>query len=530
LNLKRAFGLLLALIFTFAALMLRIAQEASPRGRLSQAAAAHGSYDVIVCSTRGTIYDRNMRPLVNASPAYYALVPAGGNIPRELTGLSPFVRDIPLLERRLASGMPFAAEVSSPQVNVPGVEILSGVRRYSDDTAPQLIGYLGSDGSGAAGLEKALDSELKIYKKTVSASYPVNAEGGKLEGLGAQITVSGDDAGGAVLTIDSGIQLVAQQAAETYLKSGAVVVMEPKSGDILACVSVPSFSPNRLAAAVKASGSPMINRAFAPFNLGSVFKISVAASALESGIDASFSFDCAGGACVSGRLISCADGEVHGREDMAKGFADSCNGYFVTLGAKTGPKALLSMARALGFGSGSEFWPGFSSSAGTLPDDSSLALPLATANFSIGEGRLLATPVQAARMVCAVADGGEMPTPRLVMRTVDASLRTKKQVPAAERDRVFSKETAELIKSFMIKTVREGTGTAAEPAAGGAGGKTGTAETGIPGGGGTVIQAWFAGFYPAQTPKYVIVVLRENGVSGGADAAPVFRYIADRLP
>ncbi|HEX3027247.1 MAG TPA: penicillin-binding transpeptidase domain-containing protein, partial [Clostridia bacterium] len=96
-------------------------------------------------------------------------------------------------------------------------------------------------------------------------------------------------------------------------------------------------------------------------------------------------------------------------------------------------------------------------------------------------------------------------------------------------DRVFSESIANTIKKFMIYTVDSGTGTPAKPTYGGAGGKTATAETGWIQNGKTINQAWFAGFYPAESPRYAIVAMLENGVAGGADAGPVFKYIADSL-
>lgn len=529
-GLKRMTALFVTLMLVLSGLIIRLASEASPGTRLARAAAVHGSYTVGINSTRGTIYDSGMRPLVNDTPAYYALVsPNADDIPRQLTGLTPFVSDINLLEKKLASGMPFSIEITSPDVNIKGVTVVSGVKRYSDNMAPQLIGYLGSNGEGVAGIEKALNETLKKYKKELFGYYPVTAAGTRLEGLSAEIRSEGSDTGGVVLTIDKDIQLTAQQAAARYLGTGAVVVMDAENGDVLALASVPSFSPNKLAQAVKAQDSPMINRALSAYNLGSVFKTAVAAAALDSGVGTDFSYTCYGSINVSGNVIRCADGEVHGREDMAGGFADSCNGYFITLGQKTGKAALLDMAKRLGFGSPSTFYPGFSSVSGSLPTLAELDAPAALANFSIGEGSFMATPLQAARMICAVADGGTLPTPRLIKRTVDENLKTVKEYPATVNDRVFSASTAATIKNFMIKTVDSGTGTAARPAYGGAGGKTGTAETGIIKNGKPVIQAWFAGFYPAENPRYVIVALKENGTSGGADAAPAFKFVADSL-
>lgn len=187
------------------------------------------------------------------------------------------------------------------------------------------------------------------------------------------------------------------------------------------------------------------------------------------------------------------------------------------------------MANRLGFGSGMLLAPGMYSADGSLPQQSELEMPAALANFSMGQGNFLVTPIQVARMVCAVANGGLMPTPRLVKGMVDDRGNVSGSYENAVPDRVFSEDIANTVKNFMIKTVDEGTGMPAKPQNGGAGGKTATAQTGWIKDGQAIDEAWFAGFYPAQTPKYAIVAMCENGSAGGADAGPVFKYIADSL-
>ncbi|HEX2937617.1 MAG TPA: penicillin-binding transpeptidase domain-containing protein [Ruminiclostridium sp.] len=186
------------------------------------------------------------------------------------------------------------------------------------------------------------------------------------------------------------------------------------------------------------------------------------------------------------------------------------------------------MAKRLGFGRQTVFAPGLSADAGTLPTSTELKAPAAVANFSMGEGNLMVTPVQVACMVSMVANGGMLPTARLVKGIYDGD-KMVTDYPGAVAGRVISADIAQQIKAFMIKTVNEGTGLPAKPVYGGAGGKTATAETGWLKDGKTINQAWFAGFYPADSPKYAIVAMCENGKAGGADAGPVFKYIADGL-
>ena len=525
---KRVVALFFILILMFSLLALRITQLSNPSGELSMAAAEHGGYDITIDQTRGTIYDSSLKPLVNDAPEYYAVVSPSKDTPKQLASLSPYVSDLKTLEQKLSSRLPFVIKVNSSEAGGPDVRIITGVKRYDDNMAPQLIGYLDGDGNGAAGIEKACDSQLKAYSQTLTAAFPVDASGHELQGLSPKISTTGSgDAGGVVLTLDRDIQQAAQRAADKYFKAGAVVVMDPKTGDILACVSSPDFSPNDLADALKQTDSPMLNRAFSAYNLGSVFKIVMVAAALEQGILPDYTYTCTGGINVSGRIFGCD--ATHGAEDMSEGFANSCNAYFINLGQKIGGENVYNMVKALGLGTSNSFAQGFGSSAGVLPARDQLGIPAALANLSIGEGDLMTTPVQIARIVSTVVNGGLEPAPRLVKELVDNDKNVTKTYAAAQTERVFSGNTAEYLRQFMIKTVNDGTGTAAQPTYGGAGGKTGTAQTGIVADGKTIDQAWFAGFYPAEEPKYVIVAMKENGTSGGVNAGPVFKYIADYL-
>ena len=527
---KRVIALFFMLILMFGALIVRLAWLSQPDSMISQAAQVHGGYTLRIGTARGTIYDRQMTKLVNATDVYYAAVSPRGNLARQLAALSPAVSDLAQLEKQINQRLPFLIQVASPAVSAPGVQVVKMQQRYSDKSvAPQVIGYLNGD-NGAAGIEKAFDKELKSYSQSVTVSFPTDATGRALTGLDGQISVTGEgNAGGVVLTLDSGIQQAAQQAADKYLKSGAIVVMDPKTGDILACVSDPVFSQNNVAAALSSGDSPLSNKAFATYNLGSVFKVVVAVAALESGVSPNFTYHSTGSINVGGRLFHDDEPAGNGLLDMAGAFAKSCNTYFITVGLKTGGDKILSMAKTLGLGQVTAFAPNYISSQGNLPTADDLKISGEVANFSIGQGSLLVTPVQVARMMCAAANGGLLPTPRLVEKTVDNRLQTVKSYDSAAPVRVFSENTAKLLQSFLVKTVNEGTGTPAKPAYGGAGGKTGTAETGLIQGGKAIDRSWFAGYYPADNPQYVIVAVKENGVSGGADAGPAFKYIADYL-
>lgn len=177
------------------------------------------------------------------------------------------------------------------------------------------------------------------------------------------------------------------------------------------------------------------------YNVGSSFKLAVAAAALEEGISPAFSVNCVGGITVAGRIFYCHNRAGHQETDLRRAIEQSCNPYFVKLGQAAGGEQILGMAKALGFGRSTELAPGLTAAAGTLPTESDLQNLHELANFSFGQGKLTATPVQIAAMVSAVANGGMAVTPKLVLgTTADGQTVDYQQQPAAVR--VFSEQTA----------------------------------------------------------------------------------------
>ncbi|HEX3025920.1 MAG TPA: penicillin-binding transpeptidase domain-containing protein [Clostridia bacterium] len=529
---KRIISFFFLFLCIFVGIILRLFWLSQSDNEYKQAAASHGTYNLTLSSNRGTIYDTNLKPLVNNTDVYYAAVsPTTKNSSSQLEALRSHVLNFKTFLTRMEESLPFLTRVDSLNIQAKGVTMIKTTQRYSDSAlAPHIIGYLGSDGNGVSGIEKSYNSQLAKYSQTISAKFAIDANGRSLEGVPADIEVDGDStAGGVVLTIDRNIQQIAQKAADKYLKTGAIVVMDVKNGDILASVSNPGFSQNSLGAALTNQESPMLNRAFSAYNVGSIFKIAVAASALESGVSSGYSINCSGSVDIYGRTFNDEKKGGHGSQNMSQAMANSCNVYYISLGQKIGGNKILDMAKKLGFGTSGELAPGLKPDDGVLPTSSSLEIPAALANFSMGQGNFMATPVQVARMISAVANGGLLPTPRLVKELVDDKMSVVKDNPSAVPDRVMSAEIAKTLKNFLIGTVKSGTGVPAAPTYGGAGGKTATAETGWVKNGKAINQAWFAGFYPADNPKYAIVALLENGVAGGADAGPAFKYIADSL-
>jgi penicillin-binding protein 2 len=528
---KRFVAIYAFLLLVMCGMLVRLYYLSNINNDIAQTVDTHGTYSIKLATQRGTIYDTNMLPITNQNIQFIAAISPAKNPAPQLAALIPNVFDEQSVLTRMQQGNPFAVKVKSQDIKSDGITVVSVKQRYSDTPlASNIIGYLDSEGNGVAGIEKAYNDVLKKDGGDLTAIFKVDAMGRTLQGLPCAVSnTTGSVNSGVVLTLDKRIQEYTQQAATKYLKSGAAIVMDPYTGDILSAVSVPYFSQNNLSQSINATNSPMLNRIFSSYDLGSTFKICLTAEALETGINPAMTVDCTGKIDVSGKVFNCEKLTGHGVLNMAAALSASCNIYYITLGQMLGGDKILSMASKLGFGQTQSLAPGLTPSAGVLPTANALKIPAALANFSIGQGEFMATPIQVARMLSAVVNDGKLPTPRLVKGFVDENKNFTSQNNTVTPEQVFSSSTAKQIQQFLIQTVDVGTGTPAKPAVGGAGGKTSTAQSGWLKNGKIINEAWFAGFYPADNPKYVIVVIAEDGKSGGASAGPVFKSIADNL-
>lgn len=518
-----------ATIFSFGVLLARLSALTS-QDALIEAARQQSTFLLDVADTRGTIYDRNLRPLTNSTGGYVAAVlPCEQSADLLLRAAQPQQRA--QLMQKLESLVPFLCDVDSDGLYARGLEVFYVPQRYLDEQpAVHLIGQLDpATGKGASGLERAYDELLASAGGTLKVRYFTDALRRALSQSPPQIIDSGYRSGaGLVLTIDKDIQQLAERAAQ-QIEKGAVVVMDPYTGDILASVSRPSFSPNNPAAALGDARSPFINRAFYAYSVGSTFKLLVAATALEQGLTVDHRYTCTGSIEVGDQLFHCHNLSGHGSIDMITALEKSCNAYFISLALKVGGRTLAYKAVQLGFGSAAELAPGLRTASGTLPTDRDLAAPAAQANLGFGQGDLTATPIQIAALVSSMVNQGGAVTPRLVAGSTSDGITMSSRTVIYTTTPVFLPDAAEAVRRMMVLVVEQGSGKNAKPDTGGAGGKTASAQTGQYVDGKEVVHAWFAGFYPAEQPRYVIVVLVEGGDSGSDTACPVFREIANGL-
>ncbi len=372
------------------------------------------------------------------------------------------------------------------------------------------------DNVGESGLEKTFQDVLAGGTAAWSGVV-VTAEGSDLPGTGLRIAPPSSAPQDVYTTIDAGAQRAVEEVLDqNKVASGAVVVLDARTSEILAMASRPEFDQNHPEESFAAEGAPFVNRAVSAFTPGSVFKPVIACLALEKGYATPDEvFLCTGEIDVGGRKIACGTaGSGHGRVTLKDALAVSCNTALITIGLRIPPREMVDFVEMCGFGLPCGI-PLDEESAGTLPDPGSMYAG-DIANMCIGQGRISVTPLQIAAFFAAIAEDGVYRPPILV--TAGAGT-------VSEGKRLMSEETAKLIQESLLAGARRGTGRLAWVQEVGSAGKTGTAETG----GAGLSHAWFCGFTPVIAPKYVICVFLEEGGDGPGVAAPIFREVASRL-
>lgn len=527
---KRTIGVFCVMIAMMTVLIYRV-YYINTADYLTMASSGQGSYTLSIANTRGMIYDRNMRPLVNTEYEYVASVLPS---PLAAAAILPIIpeEEHPAVVERLSQTMPFAMIVPDNNVYAKGVDVFRIPRRYGGyQFAPHVIGYLGGDGvSGVAGVELGYDAELKSAGGKVSCSYNVDAAGHVMSGAAMRVSRENETPlAGIALTLDKDIQQVAQEALAAGCERGAAVVMDTESGDVLAMASLPVFDQNDIAASIDSDDAPFINRAVCGYNIGSAFKVLMASAALEKGISEYYEYECQGLIDIGGVIFRCNNNAIHGVSDMQRALQVSCNTYFITLAKELGSDYLLSFCSNMGLGKPIEIAPGINGQSGNLPGLAELENPAALANFSFGQGSSLATPIQMAAAVSTVANGGLSVNPRLVRGVTGDGKELLNERKVFASNEVLSENTSAVMRRLMTGVVEDGSGRTAKPVTGSAGGKTSSAQTGVIKDGKEIVHAWFAGFYPAQNPRYTIIVFVEGGESGEHVAAPIFKSIADGI-
>lgn len=392
--------------------------------------------------------------------------------------------------------------------------------------------YNPGDVIGKTGIERYYNELLKGVdgQRRVRVDNRMNTR----EVLGVKEAVPGQD---LRLTIDLDLQVVAELAMEG--KRGAVVALAPQTGEVLALVSTPSFDPNHFVGRIDSRewnqlqsdpGRPLFNRALqAQLAPGSTFKPIMLLAALEEGIiDDSFTVSCGGGATFYGRYFRCHKRGGHGRVDLTRAMAQSCDVFFYTIGNRLGIDRIAKYSEMAGLGQKTGI---------DLPQEKEGLVPSSTwkirrlrekwyagetISVAIGQGALTVTPLQLAHAIGGIATGGVWMQPHLV----------KSDTPAPARRAELSLENVNKVLYSMYAVVNEGgTGGSARVAGLEISGKTGTAQRASDAlvksgklGSDYHDDAWFVGFAPRQTPEIVVAALFENGEHGNL-AGPIVRDV-----
>ena len=518
--------------------VLQVSQAASFRDR----ALDQRLRSIELPATRGQILDRTGEPLaisleardIYADPRYVrdpwvtatelsrVLGTEIGELVARLTEDTTFV----YLARQV--DLDIATRVE--RLGLPGIGFLEATRRYypAGTLAGQVVGFVGIDGEGLSGLE--LRYEDLLAGEPGERTQELDPHGQPILG-GVDVERRPVEGSSLVTTIDRDFQYQAEQAlaeavAANRARGGTVIVMDPRSGDILAMASYPWFDPN---AFEESPPRTYRNRAVTDaFEPGSTNKVITAAAAVDRG---AIALDQVLSVPWQMRIeeFTIHDAHPHGVQRMTLSdiIAESSNIGTVMVARRLGESAMASYLSRFGLGriSGISF-PG--EAPGILPPlyrwtDTSLA------TIAYGQG-IAATPLQMASVYAAIANHGRWVQPRLVLgtRTPEG---TFQEAPTSPMRRVVSAETARTVTRMLAQAVRAGTGTAATIAGYEIAGKTGTARIPLPDRPGYYegeYIASFIGFLPASDPQVVIAAILDRPVTsyGGIAAAPLFQRIA----
>lgn len=378
----------------------------------------------------------------------------------------------------------------------------------------QTVGYV-SLRFGTAGIEAAYDSALTPPDTTGDPISQFMEIVQSFTGQNAQ--AHGAD---VITTLNMAVQSLLADELSQHAR-GAGIVLDPRSGAVLAIASVPAFDPNVIdqsfAQLSQATGSPLINRAIEGlYPPGSTFKIVTAADALDSGVVTMEStFEDPGYFGIGDYTVHDNEGEATGSLDLTGAFARSSNVDFAKIALRLGADRWYDYAQRWGLGGSLDF---------QLPAERDRVPPRSEiysgtlAQLGFGQAGLLVTPLRMALIASTIANGGTTPRPYIVRslrRLVSSS-----SFGSAPLAQPISTETAQSVKKMMVAVVKEGTGTSAALPDVTVAGKTGTATN--PAG---RSHSWFVCFAPAQAPRVAVAIIVENGGYGAAVAAPIARRV-----
>lgn len=424
---------------------------------------------------------------------------------------------------KLLTGKPFTVVTDA---DVFHESCLSFVKyKESGDTLCHLLGYRNSEGYGVSGIMQAYDEFLSNYAAgNVFIRYKSDALGKCAINSDIEVFDNGySSSDGIYLTIDADIQKAVEKICESHLDMGAVVVQDTHTGEIYAMASRPFYDKEKLSEYLDSDRGELLNRSLLCYTPGSVFKTVVAAAALsEQFFDPETVYECKGYVEIDGHRIKCHNLQGHGKLDLKQAFAQSCNPFFIELGCRIGSKKLIETANKMGIGRYDSINL-ISCGESVLPDNDSISV---IANMSVGQGKVLLSPVQVCTMMSTAATG-IYSKPTVVSKTVLGEDVT--DYSSYGEESVFDKKTTEFLKDMLLACVTDGTGYRADSALVKTAGKTATAQSGQLKNGKEVIHSWFAGFFPYDYPRFTVCVLCDGNGEGNSHPSEIFRLIAEEI-
>jgi len=430
----------------------------------------------------------------------------------------------------------------------PNGKIAGHVIGYTGKTGRNLDGIIDNhetlwpETEGRDGLEQTFNEMLTGKRGEYKLTF--DKDGRKTSEKLIKSAVPGNN---VITTLDLRLQELAEKALESKAKRGAIVIVDPTSGDILAMASRPSFDPNLFVPSISSEkfkalqddpDIPLLARAFrSAYPPGSVFKIAVGIAALETAaVRPNDLYQCVPGIQIGNLTFHNWKKGDQGALNFVQALTQSCDTWFYQVGIKTGAQPIIDWSLRLGFGAKCGI-PLRGEAEGRVPNDEYMKathgrkiLNGDIANLSIGQGDTLVTPLQMAQAMAIVANDGKFYQTRLVRQVQSPDQQVVSAYEEREKRSIdVSPETMEQIREGMIEVVNGANGTGHEAQLDGAevAGKTGTAQWGPKNKERTA--AWFAGFLPADEPKYAFAAVYEGDVGskvhGGTTAAPMIADI-----
>ncbi len=403
------------------------------------------------------------------------------------------------------------------------LDVLAITETADDGTEKRVYPYgkefahaVGYSVNGKAGIEALANYYLINTSIDLSDKVALDTKGNKYPG------------DNCYTTLDVNLQEVSYNALSA--RKGAVVVTNPKTGEILAMVSKPDYDPGTIKQEWQnlisdtSTDARLLNRATQGlYPPGSTFKIVTALAYIKEhpkDYD-SYRFTCSGKFKYEGESISCYHGENHGSLNFKTSFAESCNSSFANIGVNISRKVFQNTLDQLLFGKELPIDLVYNKSSASVDDSTSVSDAM---QLAIGQGATSVTPMHMNMITCAIANDGNLMKPYIISEIKSAEGKTVKSYSPESYKRLMTSEQAQILRSMMEEVVNTGTASKLKGLSYTAAGKTGSAEFTDST---TDSHAWFTGYAPADDPEICVTIIVENAGSGGSFAVPIAKRIFD---